>query len=128
MENKATGMFVIPPWLLFVSSVAALMTELSGETRPSFTGCRLCLLTVGVKHSGDKANRGRLVGVLLRELYQKLKCACQREEGVRGRERVSDTVSLHGGNTNVEAGWDGRRQTGNNWVAKNMASWTGRGT
>lgn len=85
MENKTTGMFVIPPWLLFIMSVAALMTELSGETRPSFTGWGLRLLTVGVKHSGDKANCGRLVGVLLGELYQELKCPCRRE-----RECVSE--------------------------------------
>lgn len=87
MEDKTSGLFAVPPWLPFILSVTALMTQLSGETRPSFTEWPLCLLTVGVKHSGDKANRGRLVGVLLRELYQQLKCPCQRERG-RGGVRV----------------------------------------
>lgn len=82
--DKTSGMFVFLPWLLFILSVAALMTELSGETRRSHPTLihvmvtlsgRKTVLTVGVKHSGDKANRGRLVGILLRELYQKLKCS-----------------------------------------------------
>lgn len=35
------------------------------------------LLTIRVKHSGHESDRWRLIGILLRELYQKLKCPCE---------------------------------------------------
>lgn len=63
-------MVVLLLWLLFILSVVALLTELNGETRLSqphdgdFSWVA-SVLTVRVKHSGDKANRWRLVGVLL---------------------------------------------------------------
>lgn len=43
-------------------------------------------LTIWVKHSGDEPNCGRLVWVLLRKLYQKLKRSCRETEGEWGRE------------------------------------------
>lgn len=67
-------------------------------------------LTIWMKHSGDKPNCGRLVWILLRELYQKLKCSCkvgERGRGVRdsvnntGRERLCEgRKSFCEGNTN----------------------------
>lgn len=46
-----------------------------------------------MKHSGDKSNCGRFVRVLLRKLYQKLKCSCGSTdgEGMRRRGRDEET-------------------------------------
>lgn len=54
-------------------------------------------LTIWVKHSGDKPNRGRLVWVLLRKLYQKLKCSCRDRRRGYEAEQMTDRGSARGG-------------------------------
>lgn len=49
-------------------------------------------LTIWVKHSGDKPNCGRLVWVLLRKLYQKLKRSCRETGGERGGRETEGTT------------------------------------
>lgn len=50
------------------------------ELSPGSSGHAAKSLTIRVKHSGHESDCGRLIRVLLRELYQKLKCPCEDRE------------------------------------------------